>query len=256
MGRMQNRVAIVTGASSGIGRAIALAYAREGGRVFVTGLEDDLTARTVGEIRDAGGEAHGLAADLGDLASAERIVEGAVAEFGGVDTLVNAAGDPASARERDGALDRTDPEYWDHMYRVTLRSAMAMTKATLPRLRASDQGGRVIFIGSVMAERGGAWDVYAPMKGALNGLTRSMAVSCGADRVTVNCLAVGSVVVEKTAAAWQEPARQQFWQRHAITRVGQPEDIAHCCLWLGADEGEYVTGAIIAVDGGMAARGI
>lgn len=256
MGRMDGRVALVTGASSGIGRGIALAYAREGARVFATGLEDDLTQKTVTEIEESGGTAAGVAADLGDIEAARSVVASAADAFGAIDTLVNAAGDPASARDRDGPLDRTEPEYWDHMYRVTLRSAMAVSAAALPHLRRSSRGGRVIFLGSVMADRGGAWDVYSPMKGALNGLTRSMAVSSARDGVTVNCIAVGSVVVEKTAAAWEDSVRQEYWKRHGLTRVGRPEDIAHCCLWLGSDEGEYVTGSIVSVDGGMAARGI
>ena len=113
----------------------------------------------------------------------------------------------------------------------------------------------MIFIGSVMAERGGAWDVYSAMKAGLQGLTKSMSVSCAADRVTVNCIAVGSVVVEKTADAWEQPVRNEFWKRHGLTRVGRPDDIAACCLWLGSDEGEYVTGSVISVDGGMAAKG-
>lgn len=255
MARMAGRAALVTGASSGIGAAIADAFGREGAQVFVTGLEDDLTNATVERLRAAGAPAAGASADLTDLDAAMTVVDGCIAAFGRVDTLVNVAGDPASARASDGPLDTTEPPFWDALYRSTLRSAMAVTRAALPSLRRSERGGRIVFIGSVMAERGGAWDVYATMKAGLVGLTRSLAVSTSSSGVTVNCIAAGTVVVEKTATLWEDPRRQDFWQQHGLTRVGEPGDIAAACLWLGSDEGAFVTGAVLNVDGGMAVRG-
>lgn len=255
MGRMTGRVALVTGASSGIGAGVADAFGREGAQVFASGLEPDKTEATVARLRAAGVEADGLAVDLSEVVGGADVVAACIDRFGRVDTLVNGAGDPASARANDGPLDRTAPDYWDALFRSTLRSAMAVTHAALPSLRASARGGRVIFVGSVMAERGGAWDVYSTMKAGLVGLTRSLAVSVAASNVTANCIATGSIVVEKTAPGWEEEPRQTFWRQHALTRVGLPSDVASCCLWLGSDEGEFVTGAVLSVDGGMAVRG-
>jgi NAD(P)-dependent dehydrogenase (short-subunit alcohol dehydrogenase family) len=254
---MSGRVALVTGASSGIGAGIAEAFAHEGAAVFASGLEPDLTAATVDRLRraGAGADADGIHADLTETEAATRLAAACVERFGRIDTLVNAAGDPAAARGNDGPLDATDPGYWDALYRSTLRSAMAVTRAALPHLRASTRGGRIIMIGSVMAERGGAWDVYATMKAGLVGLTRSLAVSVASSDVTANCIATGAVVVEKTATAWEAEPRRAHWRQHGLTRVGVPSDIAACCVWLGSDEGAFVTGAVVPVDGGMAVRG-
>ena len=189
-------------------------------------------------------------ADLEDLDAAAHLVAATVDRFGRLDSLVNNAGAPDAARDQDGPLERTDPEFWDMMYRSSLRSAFAVTKNALPHLRASGHG-RLLFVSSVQATRGIGWDVYSAMKSAMVGLTRSMAVSHAPDGITANCLCVGTVVVERTDDFWASDAGQRLWRRTGLTRIGKPEDIAHACVYLCSDEAEYVTGSVMYVDGGM-----
>jgi 3-oxoacyl-[acyl-carrier protein] reductase len=252
---MDGRVALVTGSTSGIGLGIAQRFGREGAAVVVTGRRRELGEEVAAKIVADGGTAAFFPADLTDPDAGAEMVTSAVDHFGRLDTIVNNAADPGSARAVDGPLEKNGVDYWDAMYRSSVRSALVVTKAALPALKASGKG-RIVNISSIMAIRGGAWDTYAWAKAAIIGLTRSMAVSYAADDITVNCIAVGSVVVERTAESWQQDASQRFWSRVGLTRVGIPEDIAHPCVWLGSDEAEYVTGAVVVVDGGMDVKGI
>ncbi len=249
-GRMQGRVALVTGSTSGIGRAVAERFAREGAAVVVTGRRGHLGKEVQDSIEAAGGECLFFAADLEDVDAASQLVTTAAERFGRLDTLVNNAGAPDAARSQDGPLERTDSEFWDMMYRSCLRSSLAVTKAALPHLRESGRG-RIVFVSSVQAARGIGWDVYSAIKSAMIGLTRSMAVSCAPDGITANCLCVGTVVVERTDDFWATESGQRLWRRTGLTRIGHPEDVAHGCVYLGSDEAEYVTGSVLFVDGGM-----
>lgn len=246
---MAGRVALVTGSTSGIGRGIASAYAREGAHVVVTGRREALGR----QVAEAIGGAF-IRADLTDVDQATRLVAQTVERYGALDTLVNNAGDPGSARDADGPIHTTDVEFWDAMYASSVRSAFAVTKAAIPHLRACGRG-RVIHVSSVQAITGWGWDAYSAAKAALVGLTRSMAVAYARDAITVNCLAVGTVVVERTAEYWDTDEGKRLWDRVGLTRIGVPEDIAHACVYLGSDEAAYVTGAVLSVDGGMAVRG-
>jgi len=253
--RMAGRVAIVTGSTSGIGQRIAERYAEEGAAVVVTGRRVRLGETVAQGIRDAGGVAEFIAADLTDVDQAAHLVETTAERFGRLDTLVNNAGDPGSVRSTDGPLHTTTPEVWDSTYRSSVRTALAVTRAALPHLQRSEGGGRIVSISSVFAVRGAGYDTYSWTKAALVGLTRSLAVSYAADRICANCLTVGYVVVDRSAEMWTSPALRDHWRQVALTRPGVPDDVAAPCLWLGSDEAGYVTGAVIAVDGGMEVKG-
>lgn len=251
------RVALVTGSTSGIGRAIAERFGEYGARVVVTGRRERLGQEVVDAIRARGGTAVFFRADLASAAETAKLVDFAVSAFGQLDTVVNNAGlvpRRPDGSMRDGPLHLTDEDYWDELYRIDLRAVLLTSKLALPHLLRSAHAS-LIHISSIHGVDGNGLDVYSTMKGALVSLTRSMAASY-AHRVRVNCICPGMVIVERTEAIWAaHPEMHDQAKRASLTRVGRPDDIAHCAVYLASDEAEYVSGAIFSIDGGMLARG-
>lgn len=239
---LAGRTALVTGASRGIGAGIAAALAREGARVGVGYREQRAAADAV--VERLGGGARAFGADLTDAGQAARMVDEAVATFGGLDVLVLNAG-----VWRGGRLDELQADDWHLVIDSSLTAAYHVLRRALPALRESDRG-RIVVVSSVIGVMGFPGDgAYATAKAGLLGLVRSLAKELGRHGVTVNAVAPGFVATDMTAAV-SEKAREQMLSRTQIRRAGSVEDVAAAVRYLVCD-GDYVTGQVLVVDGGL-----
>jgi len=246
--RLTDRVAIVTGASSGIGRAIALALAREGAKVVVNypfATEAERANLVVNEIKTAGGSAVAVMADVTDTQMVEALVETALQEFGRIDILVNNAG-----ITRDNLLLRMKEEDWDAVLDTNLKGAYRTIKAVL-RPMMKQRSGKIINIASVVGQIGNPGQAnYAAAKAGLIGLTKTMAKELASRNITVNAIAPGFIVTPMTDAL-PVPVKEQLLQAIPLGKFGQPEDIAAAVVYLASNAANYVTGQTLNVDGGM-----
>lgn len=256
-GRLAGKVAIVTGSTRGIGRATAVRFAGEGARVIVTGRSADAGRGVEEEIRNAGGEATYVRADLADEGDVMAMVRAAVDRYGTLTTLVNNAA--PTELMGPGRLDRRVTELendaWDAIMLVALKAVVWCCKHAIP-VMADGGGGAVVNISSAASLLGTpGLDTYTAAKGALNALTRSMAVEYAPDDIRVNCIVSGMVL--SSEGAWkmmEDPVIGGATRAMHLTRLGLPEDIANAALFLASDEAAFVTGAVIPVDGGVTAR--
>ena len=251
--RLEGRVALVTGSTSGIGKGVAEMFARERAKVVVTGRREELGREVVGAIIARGGQAAFCRADISNKEDVIALSRFVGETYGGLDILVNNATPAARARAEDGSVADTSEELWDELYQTNLRGTCLITKHVMPYLIASGRGS-VINIASIHALRGTGWDAYSMIKGCLVALTRSMAVGYSTDHVRVNCICPALVRVERNQGLEADlEAFAKMLKRH-LTPPGEPEDIAYFCVYLASDESEYVTGSIFAIDGGANAK--
>lgn len=254
MTNLDGRVALVTGAARGIGAEIARTYARAGARVGVLDLKEDLTGETVAGIRDAGGQAVGLGADVSDAEQVDRAVRRLAEEFGGLDIAVNNAG-----VTRDNLLFRMTEDDWDTVMAVHLRGVFLVTRAA-QRIMVERRYGRVINISSTSALGNRGQVNYSAAKAGIQGFTRTTAIELGPFGVTVNAIGPGYVDTEMTRATAERlgVAVDERLAEVAATlpmrRVGRPADIANAALFLAAEESGFVTGQVLYVDGGRSVR--
>jgi 3-oxoacyl-[acyl-carrier protein] reductase len=241
---MEGRVALVTGASRGIGRAIALALARRG--VLVAAAARGANAEAIaGEIAASGGRALAVAMDVTDTGSVETSVAGVLARFGRIDILVNNAG-----IARDQLLLRMKREDWDAVIGTNLTSAFTCVQAVL-RPMVKQRSGRIINITSVVGQSGNAGQAnYAASKAGLIGFTKALALEVASRGITVNAVAPGMIDTDMTRAM-SEAARQEWAERIPAKRLGTPEDVAGAVVFLASDEASYITGHVLSVNGGM-----
>jgi NAD(P)-dependent dehydrogenase (short-subunit alcohol dehydrogenase family) len=255
--RMAGKVAIVTGSTRGIGRATALRFAEEGAQVVVTGRTDSAGRETEREIRDAGGQGTFVRTDLANEDDVVAMVAAAVDRYGKVTTLVNNAA--PTELMGPGRLDRRVTELendaWDSIMLVALKAVVWSCKYTIPEM-AKAGGGAIVNISSAASLLGTpGLDTYTAAKGALNTLTRSMAVEYAHDNVRSNCIVSGMVLTSEGAfKLMDDPAIGGATKAMHLTRLGLPIDIANAALVLASDESAFVTGAVIPVDGGVTAR--
>lgn len=244
---IQGKVAIVTGAASGMGRATAHLFADEGARVAAVDRDADGIARVAREITDAGGEALGITADVADAGRIEALVAEVVARFGGVDILVNNAGMSLPQR-----IDGPDWEAgWAKTFTVNLTSHGRLVRACLPHLRARG-GGRIVNIASTEGLGATALaTAYTASKHGVVGLTRSLAVELGREGITVNCICPGPINTGMTAVIPDEHKRKFARRRVPLRRYGEPEEVAQMTLSLVLPAASFLTGAVIPVDGGL-----
>jgi 3-oxoacyl-[acyl-carrier protein] reductase len=247
---IRGRVAIVTGAASGMGRATALLLAREGARVAVTDLNQAACDAVVAEIVTEDGDARSFALDVSDHEAIKTVTDEIAAHFGGIDILVNNAGISAFAPLNGEEYDAV----WDRALTVLLTAHQRMARACLPHLRRSD-AARIINIASTEGLGATPGDTpYVAAKSGVVGLTRGLAVDLGKEGITVNCICPGPIRTAMTDALPEEDKTIFAKRRTALRRYGEPEEVAHITLSLVLPAASYITGAIIPVDGGLMAR--
>ena len=246
--RMQGKVALVTGAGSGIGWATARRLAAEGARVACVDRAVDRARETVRAITATGGEAIAIHADVTRPADCERMVDETLARFTALTTLVNSAG------VRPERMDRTPPPAeWARVVDTNLTGTYFASRAALPALAASGHGS-VTNLASIYGLVGGSLSpAYAASKGAVVNLSRQMAVQW-APKVRVNCVCPGVIETPMTRALLDDPAwREAILLKYPLQRFGQPEEVAAAILYLSSDEAAFVTGVALPIDGGYTA---
>lgn len=249
MNRLQNKVAIVTGSTSGIGIGIARLYAAEGAQVIVCGRRAEKGQGVVDAIIAEGGKASFHTMDITDPASIEALVDDTVKTYGGIDILVNNA---ANVALKDGRVDELTIDMWDAIFQSDLRGTFYITKCVLPHMRKDAKGGSIINIGSMASCSGDLGSTaYACAKAGVDMLTQSVALQYGKDNIRCNCIRPGLIVTPDNEAKVPQVLKDIFLSNIMVNRYGCPEDIGHACVYFGSDESTYVTGQIITVDGGM-----
>lgn len=243
---LQNKVALITGASRGIGRAIALRFAEEGANVAFTYLSSvEKGEALVAELEQFGIKAKGYRSDASDFQAADDLAAQVVADFGSLDVLVNNAG-----ITKDGLLMRMSEEQWDTVININLKSVFNLTKAaTKTMMRA--KSGSIINLTSVVGIRGNAGQAnYAASKAGIIGFTKSVALELGSRNIRSNAVAPGFIETEMTDAI-DAKAVEEWKGSIPMKRGGKPEEVADCCVFLASDLSKYVTGQVLQVDGGM-----
>jgi 3-oxoacyl-[acyl-carrier protein] reductase len=244
-GELQGRVSLVTGASRGIGRAIALELARRGSGLILAARQGAALEEVATECRAAGAEVQAIAIDVGDGASVKAGVERALAGAGRVDHLVNNAGVTG-----DGLLLRMKREEWDRVVQTNLTGAFEMTRAVLPAMVRA-RYGRIVNISSVVGLMGNAGQAnYCAAKAGLIGLTKSLAREVASRQITVNAVAPGFIETDMTRAI-AAPAREAMIGRIPLERLGSPDDVAAGVAFLLGPGGAYITGEVLNISGGL-----
>ena len=244
--RLNNKIAIVTGAGRGIGKAVALRFAEEGAKVVVDDVNDINGASTVAAINDAGGEALFINADVSDTTEAERLISSTVDAYGPVDILVNNA-----ICSTADVLNNN----WEANLAVALQGTNHCSAAVIPVMQQNG-GGSIVNIASVNGLIGlQGIHAYSAAKGGVIALTRSMAVAHGKDNIRINCICPGTIQTE----VWEPMLERnpqildEITPWYPLGRIGQPIDIANAALFLASDEAGFATGAVFVIDGGLTA---
>jgi 3-oxoacyl-[acyl-carrier protein] reductase len=241
---LTDRVALVTGASRGIGRAIAKKLASQGARVIAAARGENARA-VVEEITAAGGKAESIALDVTDRGATDAAVAGVIERHQRLDVLVNNAG-----IARDQLMLRLKREDWEAVLNTNLTAAFALTQAALKPM-IKQRRGRIISISSVVGQSGNAGQAnYAASKAGLIGFTKAVALEVGSRGITANVVAPGLIETDMTQAIAGK-AREQWESRIPLQRLGTPDDVAAAVCFLASDEASYITGQVLAVNGGM-----
>lgn len=247
--RLVDKVAIVTGAGSGIGRATARRFAQEGARVVVADINADTAADTVALIAAAGGQAHAVRADVGAVEDIQAMVAAAVATYGALHVLVNNA-----AWARPGPATELDEADWDRTLAVCLKSVYLGAKYGIPAMLATG-GGAIVNISSVNGLiTNPHFTAYSAAKAGILGLTRSLALDYGRQNIRVNAICPGFIASNERGLQrlQADPLElQAVTELQPLDRYGRAEDIANAVLFLASDEASYITGATLVVDGGL-----
>jgi len=250
---LKGRSALVTGGSKGLGKAIARGFAECGARVMISSRHEDELATAAVEIGAGipGAEVLHHVADMADRKAVDGLASAALEAFGTVDILVNNAG-----MNTPQPIDRIEDEVWDRILEVNLTSIMRLTRALVPAMKAR-RWGRVIHISSVLGvgSKPGR-NVYSASKAALIGLAKASALDLGPFGVTVNCIGPGPFLTDMPMSLLSEPEKEEFANRTALKRWGQPRELAGPALLLASEAGSYITGEMLLVDGGAFARAL
>ena len=243
---LEGKTALITGASRGIGKSIAITFAKHGANVAFTDLEVKDAAKAVeDEIHALGVKGKGYASDASSFQGSEDVVNEILKDFERIDILVNNAG-----ITRDTLLMRMSEEQWDMVIKINLKSAFNLTKA-VQRIMLKQRSGSIINMSSVVGVKGNAGQAnYAASKAGMIGFTKSVALEFGSRNIRCNAIAPGFIETEMTAVL-DEDVVKKWVEAIPLRRSGSPEDVANCAVFLGSDLSSYMTGQVFQVDGGM-----
>jgi len=246
MGLLSGKTALITGASRGIGRAIALLYAPEGADIAITNIADDDQFRNVvREIQEYGVKAKGYVSNAAGFEDSQNVINQVAADFGRIDILVNNAG-----ITRDTLLMRMTEDQWDAVISVNLKSVFNLTRAVIP-VMLKQKSGSIINMSSVVGVSGNAGQSnYSASKAGIIGFTKSVAKEVGSRNIRCNAIAPGFIITEMTGNLPEE-VKNEWVNKIPLKRGGVPEDVANTALYLASDLSSYVTGQTIHVCGGM-----
>ncbi|MDE2775227.1 MAG: glucose 1-dehydrogenase [Chloroflexota bacterium] len=247
---LNGRVAIVTGASRGIGKAIAEAFASAGAKVALASRRQDALDKAADAIRAAGGEAIGIAAHNGDKIALQALVDQTLDQFGALDILVN----NAATNPHFGATLEAADSFWQKTIEVNLMGNVWLSQAAVPAMRRSG-GGKIINIASIVGLNPGRFQgIYSATKAGVISLTKSLAFELGPDNIQVNAIAPGLVQTKFARALWDNPELlDPVLARTPAGRIGQPADISGIALYLASPASGFTTGAVFVLDGGVSA---
>jgi NAD(P)-dependent dehydrogenase (short-subunit alcohol dehydrogenase family) len=246
---LTGRRALITGAGGAIGRAASLTFAREGARVAALDISRDAALETVDLIREAGGEAFAIVADVADESQVEAAVSEAAGVLGGLDALFNNAG---IMPHQDKSMLQADPEVWDLIFNINVRGTVNVTKWVTPHLLAAG-GGSILNMSSFLAFLGcsNPQDAYTASKGAIAAMTRALAVQLGPQHVRVNAVAPGPILTPHVEAFFAEPEERAFrLARYPLGRFGSVQDVAELSCFLSSEASSWMTGQVVVIDGG------
>ena len=254
--RLKDKVALITGAGSGIGRETAILFAEEGAAVVAADLTGASVHETVDTISSGGGCAVALTGDVTVAADAERMVSSAVESFGKIDLLVNSAG----LSSRHSSLEGASPEEaWERVIEVNLKGTYMVSWYAVPAMEGAG-GGSIINLASVMGlvgypvGIGGGFNPYPPSKGGVVQFTKTLAVDSARKNVRVNCLCPGFIETNLTSGLTSDPEMlEKLESLHPMGRLGQPREVAYAALYLASDDARHVTGTALTIDGGYTA---
>ncbi|MCB9068494.1 MAG: 3-oxoacyl-[acyl-carrier-protein] reductase [Calditrichae bacterium] len=242
---LSGKIAIVTGSTKGIGKEIALEFAREGAKVVISGRNEERANEVVAEIKNAGGEALAVIGDVSVMADAQSLIDETVKAFGQVDILINNAG-----ITRDNLLMRMKEEDWDTVLNINLKGTFNTIKS-VTRQMMKQRSGRIVNITSVVGQIGNAGQAnYAASKAGIIGLTKSVAKELASRGITCNAIAPGFIDTDMTEVLG-EKTREALLTQIPLARLGNVLDIAKAAVFLSGDDAGYITGQTLNVDGGM-----
>ncbi|MCC7351279.1 MAG: glucose 1-dehydrogenase [Phycisphaerales bacterium] len=249
---LKDRVAVISGSAMGMGRAAAVLFARHGAKVLVADVDDERGHDTMELIRQAGGDAAFAHCDVSNWADVRSMVEVALRTWGRIDVLYNNAAATRLCNEKDRAAHELDEHVWDRQIDITLKGVYLCSKACVPTMLEHGRGVilNVSSCDAILPE--GGFDSYTAAKGGVISLTKSMAVNYGKKGIRINCISPGYVITDVQKKWFDDnPAAVKAVEGYHLTRrLGRPEDVANMAVFLASDLAEFITGAIIPVDGG------
>ncbi len=253
--RLKDKIALVTGSTSGIGEATAIAFAREGARVIIVGRNEEAAARVSSAVESAGSKAFFIKADVCDPVQVQAMAKAAISQWGRIDVLVNNAGGAKGGR---GSITEVGEAGWSHVIETNVKSIYLVTHEILPSM-IEKGGGAIVNTASVYGLVGAKNQAaYSASKGAVVALTRQMAVDYADNQIRVNCVCPGAIMTPLiqdylNSVPNPDQAKAFLGDRCPQTRIGRPEEVANAILFLASDESSYITGVALPVDGGLSA---